>query len=249
MTTTAQLDPTTSIEVEIGVPLGGKLRTWDGTKAQTWTVDDIDLLTTLSGTGAVFSAPVSQGHYREVGMLDAESGLLCLSISTPVSKLHGILQSCEHFTLTPAPENATSEDELDKLWEAFERHLMSAFTHAVDRRELLVVGGRDDEGPSITLGTMTKDLRVSAIVSAAPAPISPGWPDPEPDALDRTSIISPMLPMTPLEHAYFTTTALQAWGISPHDAVITTVVPIEVMTVALPWDLDETGHQTGRFLR
>ncbi|WP_161896998.1 hypothetical protein [Gordonia spumicola] len=228
-------DSTEAVEVYVGVPLDGIVRTWNDGRPQTWRVSDAECFSRLWGTGAVTAAAIERGHYRDIGVLDPVNNLLCIETTTPASSLGGHIDDHEHFALTPVDPAAPSYDEAFGLWVEYEKVLVTAMAHAFERGDVLIVSGQSTDGRSVTIGRMTRSLRRVLITSASPAPRTDAWPDPRPGEEDRTTLVTTACADTLFESTVQTTLALDSWGIEPLDARITYVVPIEAMTVELPW--------------
>ncbi len=235
-------DPADTALVTLGSPLGGRIRTWDDQRPQTWTIVDPGFFDGLPGTGAILTDPIAQGRYRDAAVLDRENNLLCVETTTPVSRLGGVIAGHEHIALVPVPDPVRpSGDQAASLWVEFERILVTALEHAFERGELLIVSGPSADGPSVMLGAMTRHLRRALILTATPAPSAPMWPDARQGEEDRTSIVSDSCTDALREAAVRTTVALDSWDVEPLDAVITYVVPIEALAVELPWTAEDAA--------
>ena len=57
-------------DVQLGLCVGGLLRTWDGEGTQFWTVDDDAELVAVQNTGVLARTERGEGRYREVADLD-----------------------------------------------------------------------------------------------------------------------------------------------------------------------------------
>lgn len=238
MTTTAELSLADAVDVTLGVPLDGSIRLWIDNSPSLWRIDDAERLAGLIGTGAIVTDTAGPARQRDCGLFDTVNHVLCVETTTPISRFGGLIDSHSHFDLEPAEQLSSVDDHFD-LWAELEEAITKAAIHAHDRGEVLVVSGYDADAPSVTIGTITMNLRASLVVSAAPAPTAAIlWPDPSPDERRRVSVLSGANSEGHLDVAMLTSDALRSWGVHPHEALFTYVTPIELLTSPLRWCAD-----------
>lgn len=215
----------------VGMLMNGHIRLWRDGEPSIWAIRDrqeYDELLNAYTAGDIGAAAFRDGYYRTTVDLDTTSMVGCFHIRKTLGT--GARYGVGHFVQLSEPD----VDKADhKVWTQPIRHTVeiaidAASDYAAERGAYLIISGHDVDGPAVTLGRAYREGDNLSIMSAKPAPGTERWlgaigPDP-------VKLVARIDPHSRGEIGELARTALEAWGITPWDVVLTVVSPIEQAT-------------------
>jgi hypothetical protein len=193
--------------------VGGLVRTWTDTASQLWSVPD-DVLPQAMGVGRLARTLREENRFREVALLDEDSGTLLLQPRFPTTDADGRLTfDATALELQPArePGDTSGQDLLDLLSRAVR------YVADEDAFLLVEIGGWDAPPDPYCLFVVADG---QSIVETSPAPHgSDVWPAPDSDA--GATVNAPASPDTIAAAPAFIADACSRWGLSPWDLALT----------------------------
>lgn len=203
--------PTTT--VQLGLAVGGLLRTWSRTETRLWTLEDEGTLTAAQGTGRLSRVSRGEERYREVAELDE---------SDPAAP-RLLLPDGTAVRLAPAVGQVSPRAEAPQ---EFVRAINQAVRHVAESFEFLVVEVGGWEAPMapyafFALHVDDDAARLSTVEVSPPPAGSQLWAPHLTPGEDVVSLSAPVseesLDMAP----YYLADAVPGWGILPWDIALT----------------------------
>ncbi len=193
--------------------VGGLVRTWTDTESRLWSVPD-DALGTAMGAGLLARTPREDRRFREVALLDAESGTLVLQPRFPTQDAEEALTfAASTIQLQPArePDDTTGQDLVDLLTRAVR------YVAAEDAFLVVEVGGW--EAPQVPYCLFLVDDGKSTIETSPPPRGSQMWP---PSGSERGATVSaPASPDAIAAAPRLIVDACSRWDLEPWDLALT----------------------------
>lgn len=213
--------------VQLGIPVGGLVATWDERGRTLWAVDDHSALDHV-GRGIVARTQVEARRFREVGLLVRETGVLLLPDRVTAAGESDWLEVPGRVVqLRPAPDGEDGARAAE-AWSELGRWLGETLVLASERGEFVVVerGGWDAPPEPYVLGMLSgSDERRRWVLECAPAPEPPTlWPVNGADLRGATATAPPDAE-TIRAGGHLTVDAARRWAATPHDLGLTFGTP------------------------
>lgn len=194
---------------------GGMIRTWTESETRLWGVDKPAELSGLLGRGAIARTAVSDNLFREVGLLDADTGRLV--VQGRAANSEGEAQA-QIFQLGEPSGLANNP------WDDLQDFVAAASLGAAQRGEFLSVesGGWDaSPTPSFFFTLTEEDGEVVSVIEASPPPRGTEvWPEVPADQ-EGCSLSAPLGEDTLEVVAAYAASALDSWGLDPWAVAVT----------------------------
>ena len=203
----------TSTTVQLGLAVGGLLRTWSPTETQLWQVADDTALVAAQGTGSLTRVDRAPRRFRETAELD---------LSTTASPAL-VLADGTRVGLSPVTGSVSPRGDAPH---EFVRAIAQAVRHAAETFEFVVVeiGGWDAPSEPYAFFALhvDEDGQQRSTVEVSPPPErSDLWAQHATPGEDVVSLSAPVsaeaLDMAP----YYLADAVPGWGILPWDIALT----------------------------
>jgi len=202
--------PTT---VQIGLAVGGLLRTWSPSGTQLWQVENDAVLAAVQGTGMLARVERGPGRFREAAELDLGDE------SAPAL----ILPSGARVGLQPVSGSVSPRADAPQ---EFVRLISQAVRHVAETFEFLVIEIGGWAAPAepyafFALHVDEDDQQLSTVEVSPPPAQSDLWAEHLTPGEDVVSLSAPVtaeaLDMAP----YYLADAVPGWGILPWDVALT----------------------------
>ncbi|WP_300680297.1 hypothetical protein [Nocardioides sp.] len=209
----AATTPAATTTVQLGLAVGGLLRTWSAEGTRLWHMDNDGILAAVQGTGMLTRVERGPGRFREVAELDE---------SDPASPAL-VLPSGSRVRLSPVSGSVSPRAEAPQ---EFVRAINQALRHVAETFEFLVVELGGTDAPDVpyaffALHVDEEGRQLSTVEVCPPPAQSDLWSEHLTPGSDVVSISAPAsagaLDMAP----YYLADAVPGWGILPWDIALT----------------------------